>query len=267
MKRFISLLLAITFAFALSAGASARLVGDVDSNGVTNSTDALMILKYAVNKPVDKMNVAYADVNNDNSVNSTDALIVLHITVDKYKGDLEVEDKFTTSYKAELVDPIMKTRSYTLVTKADIEEKTTVATFMVDGNDMCVNTVVDGMTVRMLVLEGKTYLVIPTDKIPMFKGVYSEIEEDLGLNTDETATLEYVKSEYVTIKGVEYICENYKHPDGTITQYYFKDGKWVMMGSVTNGAVETQEIVEFKAGVDKSLFSLKGYADIGTLPV
>ncbi len=267
MKKLISLLLAIIFIFALSTGVSARLVGDVDSDGITNSTDALMILRYAVNKPSDKMNIDYADVNGDGGVNSTDALIVLQITVGKYKGDLEVDDKFTTSYKSQIVDPIMKTRSYTLVTKADVDGMSTLATFMVDGNDMCVNTVADGITVRMLVLSGKTYLVIPTDKVPLFKGFYSEMEEDLGLNTDETATLEYVKSERVTIKGVEYICENYKHPDGTITQYYFKDGKWAMMGTVTNGAVETQEIVEFKAGVDKSLFSLNGYQDIGTLPI
>lgn len=266
MKRFISLFLAIFFVLALSVTASARLVGDVDSDGITNSTDALMILRYAVNKPSDKMNIDYADVNGDGGVNSTDALIVLQITVGKYKGDLEVDDKFTTSYKAQLVDPIMKTRLYTLVTRANVEGMNTLATFMVDGNDMCVNTVADGITVRVLVLSGKTYLVIPTDKIPFFKGFYSEMEEDLGLDTSETATLEYVKSEYVTIKGVEYVCENYKHPDGTITQYYFKDGKWAMMGTVTNGAVETQEIVEFKAGVDKSLFTIDGYMDIGALP-
>ncbi len=267
MKKLISLLLATVLVFALGTGVSARLVGDVNSDGVANSTDALAILMYSVGKQVNDINIGYADVNGDTDVNSTDALVVLQIAVGKYKGDLEVEDEFKNTYKAELVDPIMKTRSYTLVTSTDIDGKSTDVTFMIDGKDICVNTVTDGITVRMLLLSGKTYLVIPTNKIPLFKGVYTDIEEDIGLDTDETAALEYVNTEKVIAKGEEYICENYRHPDGTITQYYFKDGKWAMMGTVTNGAVETQEIVEFKAGVDKSLFTLDGYRYLGAISI
>lgn len=265
MKRLISLFLAVFFVLTLGITASARLVGDVDSDGTANSTDALMILKHAVGKPVDKMNLDYADVNGDKSVNSTDALIVLQIAVGKYKGDLEVEDAFVTNYKAEIVDPIMKTGKFTLVTEATLDGATGNVTFMIRDNDVCVDMAMEGINVRMLILDGKTYSIILT-KIPLFKGVYVEMEEEINTNVGGAgASLEYLKSEKVGIDGVEYICESYQHPDGTITQYYFKDGKWAMMGTVSDGVTEIQKIVEFKKGVDNSKFTLDGYISLDEL--
>lgn len=266
MKRFISLFLAIFFVLALSVTASARLVGDVDSDGVANATDALMILKHTVGKPVDKMNLDYADVNGDGNVNATDALIVLQITVGKYKGDLEVDEEFVTNYKAEIVDPIMKTGKFTLVTEADIDGTKGNVTFMIRDQDVCVDMVVETVNIRMLILDGKTYSVILTNAIPFVKGIYAESDETIDVNIGGSgAKLEYIKSEKVGIDGVQYICESYKHPDGTITQYYFKDGKWALMGTVSGGTTEVQKISEFKKGVDDSRFTLDGYISLDEL--
>lgn len=266
MKRLISLFLAVFFVLTLGITASARLVGDVNSDGIANSTDALMILKHAVGKPVDKMNLDYADVNGDKSVNSTDALIVLQIAVGKYKGDLEVEDAFVTNYKAEIVDPIMKTGKFTLVTEASVEGTSGNVVFMIRDKDMCVDVTAEGVSARLLVLSGKTYSIILTNAIPLVKGVYVEMEEEINTNVGGAgASLEYLKSEKVGIDGVEYICESYQHPDGTITQYYFKDGKWAMMGTVSDGVTEIQKIVEFKKGVDNSKFTLDGYISLNEL--
>lgn len=266
MKKIISLFLAIFFVLALSVTASARLVGDVDSDGAANSIDALMILKHAVGKSVDKMNLDYADVNGDGGVNSTDALIVLQITVGRYKGDLEVEDKFVTNYKAEIVDPIMKTGKFTLVTEATLDGATGNVTFMIRDDDVCVDMAMEGINVRMLILDGKAYSIILTNAIPFVKGIYMEDDSTVDVNIGGSgAKLTYLKSEKVGIDGVQYICESYQHPDGTITQYYFKDGKWAMMGTVSDGVTEIQKVIEFKKGVDNSKFTLDGYISLEEL--
>lgn len=261
MKRFISVLLAITFIFAFGVGASARLVGDVDSDGKTNSTDALMVLQHTVGKTSESMNVDYADVNGDKKVNSTDALIVLKIAVGDYDGDLEVEDTLVTNYKAEIVDPIMATGIYTLTTEVEVDGVVNTAEIMIKGNDFCINTYSQDVTIRMLVLSGKTYLVIPMD-LGLFKGVYGEIDRELDMNIGTPAKVTYLKSEYVTIDGVEYICESYQREDGGMTDYYFKDGKWAMMGATSDGETQLRKIVKFKKGVDESCFSLNGYREV-----
>lgn len=67
----------VPFAFATP------LRGDVNLNGKTNSTDALLILKYSVGHEIEGYNDYTFDVNGDYKVNSTDALRVLTISVGK----------------------------------------------------------------------------------------------------------------------------------------------------------------------------------------
>jgi hypothetical protein len=58
--------------------ASASLLGDVDGNGLVNSTDALIILSADAGiSTVAFCPMNYGDVNADGLVNSTDALIIL----------------------------------------------------------------------------------------------------------------------------------------------------------------------------------------------
>ena len=99
MKRFISLFLAITLFFTLAATVSARLLGDVDSDGKVNSSDALLILKHAVGEPIAISE--YADINKDGLVNSSDALIVLKIVVGSY---VEEEENKAPTAPAEIVN-------------------------------------------------------------------------------------------------------------------------------------------------------------------
>lgn len=77
------LLLAFTVSTALVVNAEETkglLRGDVDSNGIINSTDALAVLKYAVgsNQNID---TTLADVNIDSKINSIDALLILQYSV------------------------------------------------------------------------------------------------------------------------------------------------------------------------------------------
>ncbi len=83
MKKFISILTALTFAAALTVGSSAMLfLGDVNKDEKVNSTDALSILRYIVGLDVGgNFDRAAADINGDGAINSADALSVLRITV------------------------------------------------------------------------------------------------------------------------------------------------------------------------------------------
>ncbi len=60
------------------------LLGDVNGNGTVDSTDARLVLQYAVKKIGDSaLNVALADVNGSGKVDSTDARLILQYAVKK----------------------------------------------------------------------------------------------------------------------------------------------------------------------------------------
>lgn len=79
MKRVLSLILVLVLAFSLSIVPQARVRGDVNGDGKTNSSDALEVLMYSVGKLsyVDSS----ADLNGDGRINSSDALMILQISV------------------------------------------------------------------------------------------------------------------------------------------------------------------------------------------
>lgn len=261
MKRIFSLFLAIICAFAFASTASARLVGDINSDGKANSTDALLILRYSVGLSAE-FNEKYADVNSDGKINSGDALVILKIAVGSYDGDLEVDDgELVTSYVSDVVQPIISTKEFTLKTETESEGKPVVATTMVRQDDICVETTAEGRKVRLLVLDSKTYLVIP-DVIAAGVGIYMPYEGDIEISMGGHDNLKYIKSENVTVDGEQLVCETYERADGTIANYYFKDGKWVMFSSVADGVTTTQKILDFKKGVDKSKFSLNGLIEV-----
>lgn len=93
MKKFITVLSAITLAAALTVGSSAAYLGDVDKDGSLNSVDALSILKYSVGFEVKNFDEDLADVNGDGNVNSADALTVLNVSVGIADAETILSDK------------------------------------------------------------------------------------------------------------------------------------------------------------------------------
>ena len=93
MKKLTKVISAVSLAAALTVGASAATLGDVNKDGAINSADALGVLQYSVgieNKSFDREN---ADVNGDGTINSSDALKILKVsvgleTIDKSKKEV-----------------------------------------------------------------------------------------------------------------------------------------------------------------------------------
>lgn len=93
MKKFIAVLSAVSLAAAMTVGASAATLGDVNGDGAINSSDALSVLKYSVGITDKGFIKANADVNGDGTINSSDALKILKAsvgleTIDKSKKEV-----------------------------------------------------------------------------------------------------------------------------------------------------------------------------------
>lgn len=272
MKKIIAFAMAMIMAASLCVSASARLVGDVDSSGKVNSTDALLVLKYTVG--IEKtINTKYADVNNDGKVNSSDALDILKICVGLYKGDLEVNDD---TLKSSIVDKVMKTKKFTVVTTVEESGETIPVKIMIDGNNMATELTYSGVTMRILVLNGQTYCVIPNF---LGSSVYGRlVGEDLIPDFGEFGVisgLQFIKSEKVTKSGKTYTVETYKlagknEYSYTEYKYYFLNNEWKILETINyvntlkdgkrvwTSTTDTQTIDSFKAGVDSSYFKLTG---------
>ena len=83
-KKAVALILSLVLcALSMPFAFAASIRGDANLDGKTNSSDALLILQYAVGKTVKDFDAYLFDVNGDYEVNSTDALRVLQMTVSK----------------------------------------------------------------------------------------------------------------------------------------------------------------------------------------
>ena len=81
-KKFFAIVLAVAICLAVMPMTFAAGVrGDVNNDGKTNSTDALLVLRNAVGLEDKEFDKYRADLNNDGAVNSSDALRVLQISV------------------------------------------------------------------------------------------------------------------------------------------------------------------------------------------
>ncbi len=81
-KNFFAVVIAVAICLAvMPVTFAAGVRGDVNNDGKTNSTDALLILRNAVGFNEKEFDKYRADLNNDGTVNSSDALRVLQISV------------------------------------------------------------------------------------------------------------------------------------------------------------------------------------------
>ena len=116
MKKFLSILSAISLAAALTVSSSAALLGDVNSDGQINSADALGVLQYSVGISVKNFNKANADVNKDGRINSSDALKILRISVGLESADdtSTVKSEIVKTYNASLAKTYQQVKTATV---------------------------------------------------------------------------------------------------------------------------------------------------------
>lgn len=96
MKRILALILALALVLASGAvgvtvGAKTAALGDVNTDGKVDSTDARLVLQYAVEKiTASALDLDVADVSGDGKTDSTDARLILQYAVkkiDKFPAD------------------------------------------------------------------------------------------------------------------------------------------------------------------------------------
>lgn len=252
MKKIIALSLALVMALSMCIGASATIVGDANKDGKINSVDALEVLRYAVGSET-SISPRLADMNADGKTNSTDALLILQVAVGLKESTTDAK---VTNYKETKIDPVIKSKKFTMETSVTEDGVTYPMTIMIDGNNLCVEMSVNGIKARLLLLNGKAYCAFPL----LF--AYTEVTMDDIPSLDdfgfETKTV-YVYTVNEVIGGKTYEKEMYLSEDGkTQYNYYFLNGEWKYLETVTRSGREMQPITGFKAGVNASYFSLSG---------
>lgn len=264
MKKIISILLALSTASAIFAvSASARVLGDVNGDGVTNSVDALQILNYVVGNP-STINKNYADVDGSGAINSSDALVILTISVGNYKEPTNVD------LMPEIIAPIFSSGKYTLsMTVSETDESGTVTqmplTIMVDGNNFSLTTKTELGNTRFFIVDGVAKVVLVDYRITIVIPEEYLGDVDFGSidfsNLDFTEGCNFVKSRYVSESGKKYTVDRYKSSDGSFYDYYFLNGSWVKSEtlSANETIISTRTITEFKKGVDASYFKAVGF--------
>lgn len=232
--------------------AQAGLTGDVNKDGEVNSADALEILTYSVGKNPG-LDLKASDVDGNGRTDAADALLVLRISVGSYQGDPAVPDS-EKHLKEELLDPVLKTLRYRYGTEINSGGENIPAEITVNGTDVCCEMKYSTIDFRLLIKDGKAYVVFPDIK------VYCPIDtETQGVSSVKPLESTFVKAEERDIDGRKYVVETYSLSDGSVSDYYFLDGKWVRLETTDkDGNVKTQIINGLTGDIDETLFSLNG---------
>ena len=134
MKKILALIL--TFALVLSVTVfshAAQLLGDVDRNNTVNSTDALIVLQYAIGD-CKNIDTSVADVNHDGKINSSDALVILEISTGKvdeiasYVVKMAASNLASSTTSKTTTKAAATTKKTTTTTKATTKATTTTTT-------------------------------------------------------------------------------------------------------------------------------------------
>ncbi|MGI6248014.1 MAG: hypothetical protein ACOYJX_01220 [Acutalibacteraceae bacterium] len=103
----------------------------------------------------------------------------------------------------------------------------------------------------------------------MYKGYSKLSDEDAEeyniisnfADFSDTEDLDYVKTEKVTYKGVEYLCEEYRGEDST-TRFFFSNEKLSRIENIgDDGSRVFLENIEITTNFSESVFDIKGYKE------
>lgn len=252
MKKFISAVIAVIVIGSFAVCAQARSLGDVDSNGQVNSSDALTILKYAVGM-IDDANKKLADVDLNGTVNSSDALIVLKTAVGMYDEIKDIEKPVCMS---SIIEPVVKTGNYSMKMGSIAYNSEEV---VVKGKDAA--DIIETKWFKEIALfkDGKSYYILPEHKI------YSEVPEVTNISDNVNSyftNLTFVGTTIGTIKQKTYRCEVFTNSSENICKFYF-NGNILEYITVTDktgtSSILAAQVLSFSGETDNSVFSFDGY--------
>lgn len=138
-----------------------------------------------------------------------------------------------------------------------------------DKNRMYADVSTNGIQLGILMMDDKTYLLLPnlfTAKVYMEydeAGSMEDMFDSFGSMTDSDKS-SYVGSSKVKDGKVTYTCEEYKTADGATVKYYFDGKDWKRYEMIDGEDIVIYEINSVSNKVDDSVFSLKGYTKMDT---
>lgn len=178
----------------------------------------------------------------------------------------------TNDYKA-----IIESGTYTLKATIKNGDVTVPITLYADkGGKYCIETELRTSalsSVKAVFLSDgkKIYLILPTMKMYIEAGTTDELlgEQDaISAFTDPTVVqgenAMYVKTDFITLDGKEYVVEEYKTDDGATIKYYYLNENLKRIEAVeSNGDATIIEIESISPYVPANAFSLpSGYTDM-----
>ncbi len=178
------------------------------------------------------------------------------------KDDLLAEGDKTgkTNLKAEIIDPVIKSKKYTLDTTIIAQDMEMPMVMCINGKDYAASLDMAmgalKISARVFSKEGKYYLVIP-----MF-GMYSEIDDETSEDIsspsgDLTTSSKYIKSTKVKDGKTTYTCEEYKTSDGKTVKFYFNEKKqWKRWEIIDGENISVFIINSFSGTIKKSMFEI-----------
>ena len=161
-----------------------------------------------------------------------------------------------TTLREDIIGKSFEDKKFTLSMNIVGESGEMPATIVSNGKDFALSVDYQGMPIKMIIKDGKTYIAFE-----MGAKFYMETDEiiDAGEMTPNSEKHTYVGTSNVKDNGKTYVCEEYKTESGLTVKYYFLDKKWVRYEAINGDEVAIFKVNEFKNKADKSAFDLKGY--------
>lgn len=232
---------------------------DVNGENVTDKDGNLVTSKVDLNQMINEM----TNTTTDKSGNTGSASGGITGSLENSDKDdlLEEGDKISkTSLKATVIDPVVKSKKYTLATTIVAQGVEMPMTMCINGDEYAASMEMSMSTLkisaRVFSEKGKYFLVIPI--FGMYSEVDAETSDDISQPSgDLTSTSTYVKSTKVKDGKVTYTCEEYKTKDGKTTKFYFNEkNEWKRWEVINGEDITVFEINKFEGKVDESMFKI-----------
>lgn len=164
-----------------------------------------------------------------------------------------------TNLKETVIDPVMKTGTFTVECNLIADSVSMPTTLAFKGNDFSFTVKMSGIDFRVFSNNGKYYLALPS------LGRYGEIDKSTFGDFSSSSEImnkkaTYVKSTKVKNGSETYTCEEYKTSDGTTVKYYFNSkNEWKRWETVDGDTVGVFVINSFTKGAKSSLFEVSKF--------